>query len=98
LALQEILLAGCPAVGVRTAAAFVQSGVTGVVVERLPPGQLCVASSADQAALSAFIHALDEAQSLDRGSVRSAAAKAFDTAAIADTIIDSLESLRVLAR
>ncbi len=54
--------------------------------------------SADQAALSAFIHALDEAKSLDRRSVRSAAAQAFDTVAIADTIIANLQSLRELAR
>jgi hypothetical protein len=39
LALQEILLAGCPTVGVRTGAAFVRDGVTGVLVERLPRGQ-----------------------------------------------------------
>jgi hypothetical protein len=57
-----------------------------------------VATSADQAALSAFLHALDKAQSLDRRDVRSAAAQAFDTAAIADNIIASLELLRVLAQ
>jgi glycosyltransferase involved in cell wall biosynthesis len=37
LALQEILLAGCPAVGVRTGASFVQHGLTGYLVDRLPP-------------------------------------------------------------
>jgi hypothetical protein len=57
-----------------------------------------VTTSADQAALSVFIHALDKAQSLDRRAVRSAAAQAFDTAAIADNIIASLESLRLLTR
>ncbi|MFQ3592162.1 MAG: glycosyltransferase [Gemmataceae bacterium] len=42
LALQEILLAGCPVVGVRTGAPFIQDGVTGVFVDRLPPGAKCV--------------------------------------------------------
>ena len=37
LAMQEILLAGCPTVGVRTGASFVRHGETGIVVERLPP-------------------------------------------------------------
>ena len=39
LALQEILLAGCTTVGVRTGASFVRTGETGVVVDRLPPGR-----------------------------------------------------------
>jgi hypothetical protein len=39
LALQKILLAGCPTVGVRTGAAFVRTGETGIVVDRLPPGR-----------------------------------------------------------
>ena len=34
LALQEILLAGCPTVGVRTKASFVRTSETGVVVRR----------------------------------------------------------------
>jgi hypothetical protein len=42
LALQEILLAGCPTVGVRTGASFVRHGETGAVVDRLPPGASCL--------------------------------------------------------
>ena len=40
LALQKILLAGCPTVGVRTGASFVRHGETGIVVDRLPPEHL----------------------------------------------------------
>jgi hypothetical protein len=55
LALQEILLAGCPVVGVRTGAPFIQDGVTGVFVERLPPGAKCLENDADPAALGLFV-------------------------------------------
>jgi hypothetical protein len=36
LALEEILLAGCPTVGVRTGASLIDDGITGVWVPRLP--------------------------------------------------------------
>lgn len=58
LALQEILLAGCPVVGVRTGAAFVQHGVTGTLVDRLPPGRTCISADADQAVLAIFADAI----------------------------------------
>ena len=48
LALQEILLAGCPTVGVRTGAAFVRYGATGFVVDRLPLGRQCVGGEDDE--------------------------------------------------
>ena len=49
LALQEILLAGCLVVGVRTGASFVKTGETGIVVDRL-----CAAWSARSLASMAF--------------------------------------------
>jgi hypothetical protein len=94
LALQEILLAGCPTVGVRTGASFVQHGVTGYVVERLPPGQECVENDGDQLALAKYLDALEKAHSLNRHDVRQRAAVAFSTAAIVSSIADSLERLR----
>ena len=51
LALQEILLAGCPTVGVRTGAPFVEQGKTGILVDRLPPGAGCVGNDEETAAL-----------------------------------------------
>ena len=40
LALQEILLAGCPTVGVRTGVSFVRHGETGILVSCLRFGRL----------------------------------------------------------
>ena len=55
LALQDILLAGCPTVGVRTGASFVRAGETGVVVGRLPPGRQCAESDEDVWMLDVFM-------------------------------------------
>lgn len=92
LALQEILLAGCPTVGVRTGASFVRTGVTGVVVDRLPPGAHCAESDDDVRALTVFIEAIEEAQSMDRHSVRDLAAEQFDTDRIVDSVITALNT------
>jgi hypothetical protein len=78
LALQEILLAGCPTVGVRTGISFVRPGETGVVVDRLPPGRQCAESADDVRALAVFMEAIEEALALDRHIVRDRAAKQFD--------------------
>ena len=79
LALQEILLAGSPTVGVRTGASFVRTGQSGVVVDRLPPGQQCVKTDDDLRTLAVFMEAIEEAQALDRHSVRDRAAEQFHT-------------------
>ena len=94
LALQEILLAGCPTVGVRTGASFVHDGVTGCIVERLPPGQQCVRTDDDRAALQAYLEAISRAQSMNRHAVRAAAAEEFNTARIVDRVIAALDSVR----
>lgn len=93
LALQEILLAGCPTVGVRTGASFVWHGETGIVVDRLPPGASCVECDADAVALDTFVAAIDQAQSIDRSSVRAIAAEQFNTASIVDGLLESLSSI-----
>ena len=87
LALQEILLAGCPTVGVRTGASFVRTGETGVVVDRPPPRRQRAESDDDVRALVVFMEAIEQAQSLDRHSVRGRAAEEFDTDRIVDSII-----------
>ena len=93
LALQEILLAGCPTVGVRTGAAFVEHGQTGVIVGRLPPGFSCVTCEEDAIALDAFLDAIELAQTLDRHTVRALAADQFNTTRIVDQLLESLRSL-----
>lgn len=90
LALQEILLASCPTVGVRTGASFVRHGETGIVVDRLPPGASCVECDADAVALDEFIDAIEQAQSLDRSLVREVAAGQFDTTTTIDNLLRSV--------
>lgn len=94
LALQEILLAGCPTVGVRTGAAFVSHGVNGFLVERLPPGQQCVVSDEDAARLAQYMEALRQAQGLDRHAVRADAVDRFSSLRIVDSVLAALEMAR----
>lgn len=96
LALQEILLAGCPTVGVRTGASLVRNGVTGFLVERLPPGGQCVDNGHDEAALLAYMDALLQAQSIDRQQVRTRVAEDFQTTSIIDQLVTALDGLRDL--
>lgn len=95
LALQEILLAGCPTVGVRTGASFVRTGEMGVVVDRLPPGQQCVETDEDEQALAAFMESIEQAHAMDRSRVRNRAAELFDTDRIMDAVITSLYPTRL---
>ena len=95
LALQEILLAGCPTVGVRTGASFVRTGETGVVVDRLPPGRQCAESDDDVRALADFMEAMEQAQVMDRHSVRDRASDVFDTNRIVDSIITTVNTARL---
>lgn len=94
LALQEILLAGCPTVGVRTGASLVRDGVTGVLVERLPPGKACVENNRDDAALAKYLEAIRQATELDRVGVRVASCDEFSTERIVDRVIEALEVAR----
>lgn len=94
LALQEILLAGCPAVGVRTGAPFVQPGVTGFFVERLPPGKRAAIDARDANSLAEFIHSLEAARQLNRSDVRTAAALEFNTDSLINRYLNALEVAR----
>ena len=96
LALQEILLAGCPSVGVRTGAALVRSGETGVVVDRLPPGRQCSETDEDERMLAVFMEAIEQAQAMSRESVRQQAAEEFDSGRIVDNVIATLANIRTL--
>jgi hypothetical protein len=94
LALQEILLAGCPTVGVRTGAAFVCHEVNGYLIERLPPGRRCVASDEDAARLEHYMEAVWHAQSMDRRAVRADAADRFSPLRIVDSVLAALDMAR----
>jgi hypothetical protein len=96
LALQEILLAGCPAVGVRTGAPFVRDGFTGYMVERLPPGRQCVENEGDEAALVDYLSTLAIALNMKRQGIRAAAECEFRANAIVNSMITALDRLRAL--
>jgi hypothetical protein len=94
LALQEILLAGCPTVGVHTGAPYVTEGRTGFLLEHLPPGAAAVASDFDQQRLDLFESAIEKALWLDRRVVREFASTAFNEQLIVDNILKVLQLVR----
>ena len=96
LALQEILLAGCPTVGVRTGASFVHTGETGVIVDRLPPGGQSVVRDSDASALK--VDSLGRTLSFDRHTVRERAAIQFNTNRVLDAVVSALDAARVATR
>jgi hypothetical protein len=65
-------------------------------VARLPPGRPWVASDADVRALAVFMEAVEQAQSLDRHSVRDRAAEEFDSERIVDRIITAVDTDRLV--
>ena len=94
LALQEILLSGCPVVGVPTGAPYITDGVTGVRVERMPPAPQFANRDDDSECLSRYLSALGLGMTLDRETVRGFASQQFDTEAIADRVISLLQGIR----
>jgi hypothetical protein len=78
----------------RTGASFVRTGETGVVVDGLPPGRQRAESDEDVRALAVFMEAIEQAQSMDRHSVRDRAAVGFNSDGIGDDIIIALNVLR----
>jgi hypothetical protein len=80
LALAEILLAGCPAVGVAHGAPWIAEGQTGFRVGALDFALLC--------------QALEKAVQLNRQDVRAAAMERFDGGATVQTIIRALDAAR----
>ncbi|MGB0600503.1 MAG: glycosyltransferase [Rubripirellula sp.] len=92
LALQEILLAGCPTVGVRTGASFFRHGETGIIADRLPPGAACIECEQDVDALAVFIDSVQHAQTMDRRLVRQFAADQFNTTRITDQVIAGIRT------
>ena len=81
--------------GVRTGASFVRTGETGVIVDRLPPARQCAESDDDVRALAVFMEAIEQAQAMDRHSVRDRAAEQFDTDRIVDSVITAVNKARL---
>ena len=78
LALAEILLSGCPTVGLPTGAPFVQHDRTGMVLERF--------------CLVRCIDAVSRCHRLDRQAVATAAAEQFDVRKTVETIVEALRA------
>jgi glycosyltransferase involved in cell wall biosynthesis len=80
LALAEMLLCGCPAVGIARGAPWIVDGVTGFTVRSLE--------------YDALSDALQRAMTLERQAVRAAALERFDAGKIVQTIIRALDAAR----
>jgi hypothetical protein len=80
IALAEILLAGCPSVGIQAVAPWIQLGLTGFPVERLDEASLCLG--------------VEHCLSMSRERVRQAAKQMFDPQDIAAQYLDALQSIR----
>lgn len=81
-----------------TGPAFVRDGITGVLVERLPPGARCATNDSDAAALGYYLESLRRAMELDRRSVRAAASDEFATDRVAGQVLMVLDELRTCMR
>ena len=90
LALQEILLAGFPAVGVGTGASFVTTDETGGGVGRLPSGRRCVETERDERALAVYLEAIRQAQTMDREAIHECAREESRTDHTVKTVITAL--------
>ena len=80
LATAEILLAGCPAIGIERGAPFVLSGRTGVRLDRLT--ELSV------------LEGIEKCHAMNRNAVRETARRIFDARRIASAVIDALDHVR----
>jgi hypothetical protein len=78
LALAEVLLSGCPAIGVPTGAPFIEPGRTGILLGGFRP-QAC-------------LDAVAACHRLDRHTVAAAANHQFDTTRIVDTVLAALRT------
>ncbi len=96
LALQEILLAGCPAVGVRTGAPFIQDGVTGFWVEKLPPGARAMSSVQDAPLLAVYLERISQAMEISRHQVHEYAVQEYSADRIAVGLLGELNELRLV--
>lgn len=80
LALAEILLCGCPTVGVERGAPFVDDGKTGIRIEHV--------------AFEPIVEAVEQCRTLDRRRVTELAATKFDSKRIVHTIVEALDQAR----
>lgn len=93
LALQEILLAGCPTVGVRTGAPFIEHGVTGYFVDRLPPGKQNASAHDDIDSLLRYEGAIERILCIDPFHTRLNAVSKFELTTIVEDLVQQIAIL-----
>ena len=71
-----------------------KTGETGVVVDRLPPGRPCVETEEDERGLAVFLHAIEQAQAMDRQDVRRRAVEEYDCERITGQVIAAPAEVR----
>ncbi len=64
-------------------------------MDRLPPGRQCAESDEDVRSLAVFMKAIEQAQSMERHSVRDRAAEEFDSDRIVDAVTTTLDTPRL---
>jgi len=90
IATAEILLSGCPIVGVTRGAPFITDGVTGIFVPAIPQAK----SSLPE--FKIYVDALRAAMEFDRSVVREYAEAQFDNNKILETVVNALDRARSL--
>ena len=91
LALQEILLAGCPTVGVRTGARFLEDGVTGHFVDRLPAGgDYTLGNDYETRLLVEFESAIQKAMTLNRSNCHTSSRAQFSPNTFTSWLLNDL--------
>lgn len=94
LAVAEIVLAGCPVIGVPTGAPFVRNGRTGFLVDSMLATVLRSEHGDASMQRSAFVELIQLAQQLDRQAVRAAGIDQFSTETIVDEVLAALDVAR----
>ena len=90
LALQEILLSGCPTVGARTGAPYLLCGGLGKLFARLPPGRKHLQSELDLSLLGSFLDGIKEAQQFKRIEVQTLAQSLFNSKTVINRLLERI--------
>lgn len=95
IALQVILLAGCPTVGLKTGATYIRENETGCHIAQFPGGRASSPHKTNDGDVCMLMHAIGRAHALDRQKVHAVAANDFDTEIIVDSVIAALNRSRM---
>jgi glycosyltransferase involved in cell wall biosynthesis len=94
MAVAEMLLAGCPVVGMPTGAPFVRDGRTGFLVDSLLASAFRSERNDVSTPRSAIVEVIRAAHTLDRHAVRIESLHQFSTETIVDQVVEALDFAR----